>query len=234
MAATGTHEVFITPHHDRGYGGLSLDEAYALLSAYRDRYLEHAANESHKYILIMTNYGREAGASVDHPHSQLLCIPVVPALVSTELMGAADHLRRTQRCVFCEMVEHELAEETRIVAETRNFTVFCPYASRSPFETWIVPKGHSAYFERLKDAELRELSEVLVDFLSRLSEGLGDPAYNFYLHTSPVNDGVRAFYHWHIEILPRLAVPAGFELGTGVMINVTKPEDAAAFLRDVP
>lgn len=232
MPAAGTHEVLITPHHDRPLGNLSSDEFHALLKTYQHRYAAHSADDSHKYILLMTNYGREAGASLDHPHSQLFAIPMVPAVVTSELAGAEEHLRHTGNCVFCEMVEHELADGVRIVADSPHFVVFCPYASRSPFETWVVPKKHSAYFENLPDHELVDLAETLRSVLSKLAGALGDPPYNFYLHTGPCNDGVGALYHWHIEILPKLAIQAGFELGTGVMINVVTPEDAAEFLRE--
>ncbi len=236
----GTHEVIISsPSHHNSLALLAPEEAALVISAYRDRYVALKEDERIKFILLIVNHGKTAGASLEHPHSQLFAIPTVPQLIQEELKGSAKFYKDTGQCVFCKIVGYELKRGIRIIEETERFVAFAPYASRIPFEVWIAPKNHEPRFEAISEEEIREFAQLLQGVLYRFYIGLGDPPYNYYLHTLPcrgvtsrVGD-LEQIYHWHLEILPKLSVIAGFELGTNIMINVTRPEDTVEFLRSV-
>lgn len=234
MSATGAHEVIIdSPDHKKSLALLSNKEIVSVISAYKDRYIELKKDTAIKYILIIVNHGKEAGASLEHPHAQLFGSPIIPSNVTEELDGASKHYKNTSQCIFCNIIREELQTKIRVILDTKNFLVFCPYASGSPFETWIVPKKHNSHFEDISPQEINNLASVLRLILARFYEGLNDPAYNFYIHTSPCQDPPREDYHWHIEIFPKLTIQAGFEVGSGIMINIARPEDTAAFLKKV-
>jgi UDPglucose--hexose-1-phosphate uridylyltransferase len=177
--------------------------------------------------------GELAGASLDHSHSQLIVTPVVPITVWEEMTGALEFFNYRGRCIYCDMIQQELATDSRIVLDTPEFVVFCPYASRFPFETWIVPKNHSSHFENIPRQGIEEMGMVLKTALSKLAVALDEPAYNYIIHTAPFDSNELKHYHWHLEIFPRLTRVAGFEWGSGFYINPVMPEQAAAFLRDV-
>ncbi|MCR4402445.1 MAG: galactose-1-phosphate uridylyltransferase [Firmicutes bacterium] len=231
--ATGAHEVIIeSPIHNASPATMSYDQMAEVVRAYRHRYKSLAEEPEIKYILVFRNHGRDAGASLEHPHSQIAAVPLVPPVVLEELAGARHHYESTGRCVFCDIVSQELEAGARVVAETSAFIALEPYASKMPFETWVLPKAHSPSFEDLDPSRYRELGGVLVDVLGALGAGLDDPPYNYILHTAPPHERCEGYYHWHIEIFPKLTVAAGFEFGMGVYINVTTPESAAEFLRN--
>lgn len=235
MAGIGVHEVIVeTPAHDLSPGQLGTEEVEDIVRAYRDRFRSLAMDNRLRYILIFRNHGRTAGASLEHPHSQLIATPVLPPVVSEELSGAKDYYDRTGHCVYCHMVEEELVNGDRVVFENDRFVAFEPFASRTPFETWIVPKAHSPSFGDISEDEIPEFAEAMRFVLSRMHDGLNDPAYNYLIHTAPVGEpnGYDCYAHWHVEIIPKLAIAAGFELGTGIYINVATPEDTARFLRE--
>ena len=230
MSAAGAHEVVIeTPRHRCSLGQLAEDEVMMVLHAYRSRYLALREDKRLKYVLIFGNHGQAAGASIKHAHSQLIATPILPQYARTKIEGVERYERKYGRCVYCDMVEQELNEEERLVAVNRSFIAFAPYASRHPFETWIVPIERKAHFVDVDDSELRDLAAIFTEALLRLDLCLNDPPYNFMLLTTELS--VR--FHWHIEITPRLSVTAGFELGSGVHINTVAPEYAAARLRTV-
>ena len=233
MRGSGVHEVLIdSPDHYRDIADFDVAKVDQIIRAYVDRYQAAASNPFVQYVLLIINHGREAGASLEHPHSQLFGIPLVPEAVAEELRGVARFQREHGSCPYCRMLTYEREAGERLIFENDSFLVFAPFASRTPFESWIVPGWHSARFEALADGQRRSFAEALHVLLARLKRGLNDPPYNFYIHTAPAREAAEE-YHWHAELLPKLAIAAGFELGTGIMINVATPESAAEFLRGV-
>ncbi len=233
MNGVGAHEVIIeTPEHDKQIGFLDNRQIEDVLWAYRARYLDLKKDPRLKYILIFRNYGRVAGASLSHPHSQLVATPVIPGVVSGELAGARRYSEYRDRCVFCDILRQETDEGKRIVSENEHFIVFEPYASRAPFETWVLPKRHASSFAAVSAEEQSCLAVTIGETLRRLHLCLDDPPYNYNIHTAPCDNDDDAGFHWHLAIVPRLTIAAGFEMGTGIYINVTPPEVAAQYLRE--
>jgi UDPglucose--hexose-1-phosphate uridylyltransferase len=234
MNGVGAHEVIIeTPDHARQLPHLDARQVEDVLWAYRARYLDLKKDPRLKYILIFRNHGRVAGASLSHPHSQLVATPMVPGEVAAELEGARRYESYRDRCVYCDILRQETNEGSRLVAENGSFIAFEPYASKFPFETWLLPKRHCASFAAITAQEQTEFAEILGDALRRVDICLSDPPYNYMIHTAPCDSDDRQDFHWHLEILPRLTIAAGFEMGTGIYINVTPPEVAAQCLRQV-
>jgi UDPglucose--hexose-1-phosphate uridylyltransferase len=234
MSAVGAHEVIIEcPHRETNMSRLSVENIREVLWVYRDRLVDLKRDPRLVHGLIFKNKGVRAGASLDHSHSQLIVTPIVPIAIQEELDGAREFYDYRGRCIFEDMIQQELATESRIVLESERFVVFCPYASRFPFETWILPRQHSSHFENITKPMIEELGTVLKAALQKLELGLDDPPYNYVLHSAPFSAQDLPHYLWHIEIFPRLSRVAGFEWGSGFYINPVPPEDAAAFLRDV-
>ncbi len=232
MNGVGAHEVVIeTPEHAKHLAFLENRQIEDVLWAYRARYLDLKKDPRLKYILIFRNYGRVAGASLSHPHSQLVATPVIPGVVSGELQGARRYTEYRDRCVFCDILRQEMDEGKRVVSENEHFVVLEPYASRSPFETWVLPKRHCASFAAIAAEEQTSFAAILGETLRRLHFCLDDPPYNYNIHTAPCDRDEESEFHWHLAISPRLTIAAGFEMGTGIYINVTPPEVAAEFLR---
>lgn len=232
--ALGACEVLISsPDHRVPTPVLPRPQVEEIVQSYVDRYRAHASNPIIAYVLILYNHGRPAGASLEHPHSQLYAIGLVPPAFQEELNGATHYQAEQGGCVFCRTVEDERTAGVRVIMENEGFFVFAPYAARTPFETWIVPKRHTPSFGDLDVIREKPLfAEVLQRTLLALYQGLSDPPFNYYIHSAPIKGDYGALYHWHLEIIPKLSIAAGFEMGSGVWINVVKPEDAAAFLRD--
>jgi len=243
MQGVGAHEVIIeTPDHDAHLGEMPIEEVFQIVKMYRDRIADLHADKRLRYVLIFKNYGKIAGASLAHPHSQIIATPVTPITVAAELDSAREHYLHKERCLFCDIISQEKALGERIVLETEKFIAFCPFASRFPFEMWLLPKQHSHDYAQMSDDDLEAFAEALKILLHKLRVSLEDPPYNFVLHTCPnytVTRPGREHYwstlpydwHWHLEIIPRLTKMAGFEWGTGFYINPTPPELAADFLR---
>ena len=230
--AIGACEVLISsPDHRAAFPQLDRHQVEEIIQSYVDRFQAHRANPVIEYVLILYNHGRPAGASLEHPHSQLYAISLVPPTFAEELEGARRYALREGGCVFCRMIADERQAEARVVFENDGFVVFCPYAARTPFETWLVPKRHASALSDLQAAEKPALAEALQLTLRALAQGLNDPPFNFFIHSAPLHGDHQAVYHWHLELIPKLSIAAGFELGTGIWINVVKPEDSAAFLR---
>lgn len=227
--AEGSHEVIIdTPHHDKTPWEAGTGQVKAMLEMYRDRILALKHRGGISYVHIIRNHGAAGAASLEHPHSQLFGLPFAPPQVSAEMDGFVLAQRGEARCVLCNMVAGEETEKTRLVTASSSFSVFCPFASRLPYETWIVPRRHQPAFEDC--GELDELAEVVADTLNRFRDNIGDPPFNYWIHTYPLHGESRP-YHWHLEILPRLTIPGGLEMGAGVWVNTVTPEAAAASLR---
>jgi len=232
--ARGAAEVIIeSPYHTRNLALQSADHIAFVLKAYRDRYLSLSMEKSIKYISIFRNNGQQAGASIVHPHSQIIATPVIPASITNELYGANDYYESSGRCVYCDIIKTELKDRARIISENENFIAFAPFASRTPFETWIMPKSHSPRYQDLNDSQIHQLSEIWKAALYKIYAGLENPPYNYFIHTSPTQKKVDKYYHWHMELVPKLTVAAGFELGTGMYINIAIPEDCADYLRSI-
>ncbi len=233
MNGIGAHEVIIeTPEHQMTVATLPVQRVEEVLWVYRDRILDLKKDRRFKYMLIFKNHGEAAGASLEHTHSQLIALPVVPKQVREEVDGARGHYASKERCIFCDIIRQETESATRLVAESTDFIVLSPYAPRFPFEMWIVPKLHQSAFEQSQKREFEQLAATMKDMLTRLDKVLDNPAYNYIIHTSPVAESTEDYYHWHLEIMPKLTKVAGFEWGTGFYINPTPPEEAAKFLRE--
>jgi UDPglucose--hexose-1-phosphate uridylyltransferase len=234
MAGVGAHEVIIeTPRHEVSMSALSEENIREVLWVYRDRLVDLKKDSRLVHGMLFKNVGAAGGASIEHTHSQLIVTPIIPISVWEEMTGALEFFNYRGRCIYCDMFLQEQTTEKRIVLDTSHFTAFCPYASRFPFEIWILPKTHSSHFENIPKPAVDDLGSVLRQVLTKLELALDSPAYNFIIHTAPFDHQELPHYHWHIEIIPRLTKVAGFEWGSGFYINSVPPEDAASFLREI-
>jgi UDPglucose--hexose-1-phosphate uridylyltransferase len=233
MDGVGAHEVLVeTPKHHETLSTLLIDRVILVLTAYRERIVELSRDPRFQYIVVFKNHGAAAGASLEHSHSQIIALPVVPKRVSEEIDGAKAYYEYRERCVFCDIIRQESGHKARLIAENEGAIALAPFASRFPFETWILPKGHTPYFHHTQPSQFRDVASLLSDSLRRIENTLPRSPYNFMLHTTPSNGTDGPFYHWHIEIIPKLTKVAGFEWGTGFYINPTPPEEAAKYLRE--
>ena len=234
MSGIGAHEVIIeTPDHSKTLATLPPRQIEDVLWAYRDRILDLKKDRRFKYVMLFKNHGEAAGASLEHTHSQLIALPVVPKRVREETDGAREYFRFRERCIFCDIIRQELESGIRVISDTPAFIAIAPFAPRFPFEIWIIPRVHQSAFEDSQKQEFEQLSLVLKDMLMRLDKVLDYPPYNYIIHTSPIPETPNDHYHWHLEIMPKLTKIAGFEWGTGFHINPTPPEESAKFLREV-
>ncbi len=233
MDSIGFHEVIITRDHQRQMAEFSIPEIREVLNAYQERYLELMNEKMVNYISIFHNHGREAGASIVHPHSQIIAIPITDPDLSQSLEGSRRFFEMQGKCVHCTMLEWDREDGRRVVFENEKYVVLCPFASRVAFEIRVYPKEHKAYFERIKDNEKDQLAEALKAGLGKIFKGLNNPPYNFFLHTAPCDGRNYDHYHWHFEIMPKTSVWAGFELGAGIEISTIEPEKAAEYLRGI-
>lgn len=228
----GAHEVISFKDHNIELPELKSSILIELFDTYRQRMVHHQKNPVIEYIMAIHNFGVEAGASIDHPHSQLFASSIIPTYVTKELYGSRQFYKNNKECVFCRLIEEEEAAEVRIIAKNANFIAFTFFAARFPFEIWILPKKHSARYEITTSNELKELIEVFSAVMKKISKGLNEPPYNYFIHTAPAKIGHHSiYYHWHLEICPRLSKYGAYEIGSDVMIDVVSPESAAKFLR---
>jgi UDPglucose--hexose-1-phosphate uridylyltransferase len=234
MNGIGAHEVVIEcPHGETNMSRLSVDNIREVLWVYHDRLVDLKRDRRLVHALIFKNKGALAGASLQHSHSQLMATSVVPITIYEEINGALEFFNYRGRSIFDDMIQQELAHGKRIVLDTPHFVVFCPFASRFPFETWILPKQQSSHFENITKQAIEELGTVLKTVLRKLELALDDPPYNYVIHTAPFNQPELPHYLWHMELFPRITRVAGFEWGSGFYINPVLPEEAAKFLREV-
>jgi UDPglucose--hexose-1-phosphate uridylyltransferase len=233
MNGIGAHEVVVeTPHHSETLSTLPLKNVENVLWAYRERMVDLRRDHRLRYVMVFKNYGSAAGASLEHTHSQIIALPIVPTRVREEIEGAKNYFLYKDRCVFCDIIRQELRQRSRVITENSGFVSIAPFASRFPFETWILPKAHQTSYELMENSIYGQAAEILSDTLRRLRQVLDDPPYNYIIHTSSSPEQDRDYYHWHIEIMPKLTKVAGFEWGTGFYINPTPPEEAAEYLRE--
>jgi UDPglucose--hexose-1-phosphate uridylyltransferase len=233
MNGVGAHEVVIeSPEHTASLATLPESAVADVLTAFRERVIDLKKDPRFEYVLVFKNHGAAAGASLEHPHSQLIATPIIPIMVLEELKGAAEYYEMKERCVWCDIVRQERRSRHRIIVEANGFVALAPFAPRFPFETWILPTHHRSAFDDNGEEDLRDLADVLGDFLRRLDRVLHHPPFNFVLHTAPLRDGALEHFHWHLEVMPKLTNVAGYEWGSGFFINPVPPEDAAAALRE--
>ena len=228
----GAHEVVIPcREHEANPAKLSPKQYADLLVAYRERIRAISDDNLWHYVQVFQNVGSEAGASLAHVHAQIISLPMVPDAIASEIAFAKAYHGEHAQCVYCELLEKERHDRIRLLKETEHFVALCPFAPRFSYEFWVVPKYHASHFEITGDAALGELARLMLDLLAALDIVLAEPAYNAFLHTSPIRARPNAHYHWHWEVIPRTARAAGFEWGSGCFLNAVPPERAAYELR---
>jgi len=240
----GSHEIIVEhPQHHIFFQQMGLEHLALLIETYRRRMAALMEDVRFRYVMLYKNHGFGSGASLNHQHTQIIAMPIIPHTAAIALAVARQHFHYKERCLFCDLINQELAEGSRIVAQNDDFLCFVPYASRLPFEMCIMPKKHHHDFATMDDRLLAPAAEIIYQAIGRLAGLFGDPPFNLNLLTSPNTNQLpkRAGYwstlsydwHWQIEIVPRLGSIQGFEWETGLFINPTPPEEAARFLREV-
>jgi len=229
----GAHDVVVLKDHNRPYADLTPGKAVDVLRVIRERYRTLAEDSCFSYAIGFHNWGPSAGASLYHPHFQILALPVIPNEARRSLSGSHLYVKEHNQCAHCAMLTYEKRHKGRIVCQNKEAIAICPFASRKKFEIRIFPKTHIPNFEDSGDKVLIGVAEVLQKTLKMVRKNLHDPDLNFYIHGAPLkNKEDHSHYHWHIEVMPNVPPPeAGFELGTGVEINMIDPDFAATLLR---
>ncbi len=242
MNGIGAHEIVVeTPQHIANIADLREEQIAKVLTSFVERIKDLEKDSRFKYVLIFKNYGWSAGGGrVKHSRTQLIATPVTPKRVKEELLGARNYYAIHERCIFCDLVKQEIESNKRLILDIDGFITIAPFASRFPFEMWILPKKHSSDFFDLNFEHSLDLARIIKKTLLKLKNGLKDPPYNLILHSSPFRrkkvgywKTINEDYHWHIEIIPRLTRVAGFEWGTGFYICPLPPEDAAQYLKEL-
>ncbi|MFH1313618.1 MAG: galactose-1-phosphate uridylyltransferase [Candidatus Eisenbacteria bacterium] len=234
MNGVGAHEVIIeTPEHDLTLSDLDEDRIFDVLTCWQQRIIDLKKDARFKYIVVFKNHGEAAGASLEHTHTQLVAMPIIPKRVVEEIEGGRKYYEFKERCIFCDIVSQEVNEDVRVVSANQTFLAIEPFAARFPFETWILPKTHMSAYEELEPNGVRRFARILKEVLFKINTALNSPPYNFILHTLPLQGDNRGWCHWHLEIMPKLTKVAGFEWGSGFYINPTAPEEAARYLREI-
>lgn len=232
MNGIGAHEVVIeSPHHLDTLATMEEGRIEAVLWACRERVQDLKRDQRFRTIIVFKNHGAAAGSSIAHSHSQVVALPIVPREVRDEVEGARAHFAAKERCVFCDIVRQEEADGRRLIAGNADMVALAPYASRFPFETWVLPRRHQSRFEDAPRHEVGSLARLLRDLLQRMNKALRVPPYNLLIRSAPVAEAVDDSYHWHVEIIPTLTKATGFERATGLHLNPTAPEEAAEVLR---
>ncbi|HEY4521630.1 MAG TPA: galactose-1-phosphate uridylyltransferase [Candidatus Paceibacterota bacterium] len=231
IQGVGFQEVVVTRDHDRHFGKMNTNEIEVLIEAYVARFQALLSEECVEYILIMHNHGPASGASVPHPHSQILAIPLVPPDVASSILGSKKYFQEHKRCAHCDIIKFDIKEKKRIVYENKHFIVIAPYASKMSFETRIYPKIHESRFEAIDINQRQNLADAMKFIFSKFETNLNNPDYNMVVHTAPPKNRDAGHYHWHVEILPRVGIWGGLELGTGIDVVKIPPEEAAKILR---
>ena len=234
MNGIGAHEVIVeSPNHQETLPEMSVHQVFLIFKAFRDRMVDLARDMRFRYIIVFKNFGSAAGASLEHSHSQLIALPIIPHRIQEEIQGCLKYYDYKERCVYCDIIRQERSQNLRVATENRDFIAIAPFAPRAPFELWVMPKAHSSAYHESPDSTLESLAELFSLTMRRLDKALPRVPYNFMLHTAPLREPHLEHYHWHIEIMPKLTMVAGFEWGTGFYINPTPPEESARFLREI-
>lgn len=231
-AGYGYHEVIVeTPRHDADLSTLPRPDLHELVRTYRRRYTELMARAKVKSAIVFRNHGARAGASLLHPHSQVVAIGITPPRLGALVAWGHEHYARNGRCVTCEEIALEIEDGRRVIESSKRFLVVVPFAATSPFEQWILPKRHQASFARIGDAELTELGDLLQRALKRIKTALADPPYKYVVESGSGEVADAPCVHWRLRIVPDVVRPGGFELGAGLPINPSQPENDAESLR---
>lgn len=236
--ARGLHEILILRDHDRQPYDFSKNDFEEIFKIYQERYLAMAKYSASKYILIFHNHGPAAGASVSHPHSQIISIPILPPDIKRSILGSEHFYRENNQRVYDIMIDWEIKEKKRIVYENDIFIAFCPFVSKTPYEVRIFPKESHAHFEKMPLEKMPALGDMMSTIIKKMGKALNSPDFNYFIHTVPIesaNEDVRdvhEFYSWHIEILPKMKIEGAFEVGSGVEVNVIDPDEAGKLLRE--
>ncbi len=232
IEGVGHHDLVITRDHHKNFPHLSESDANLIFKSFQDRYRMLIGDSCSAYVSIFHNWGPKAGASIYHPHYQMISIPVIPPDVGHSLAGSSRYFKKFKKCVHCTMIKWEKKNKRRIIYENKGAIAFTPFVSREPFELRVFPKKHLPYFEDTSVQDLKWVVEALQKALMKMEKNLKDPDYNFFIHTAPIlNKKKYSNYHWHIEIQPKISISAGFELGTGIEITVVDPDEAAKILK---
>jgi len=231
--ALGGHDVVVVKDHDQALNKFTPAIWEDLIGVFKKRYKYFGKIPNVEYIMPIYNHGPEAAASIEHPHAQIFASAIVPNIVAREVRHTAQYYSENKKCAFCDLIEHEKEQNTRILFENSDFIAFTFYAARFPFEVWILPKRHKAYFDEITPQEIVSLAKICNQVFTRFDETLNDPPLNFFIHSGPVAEKYDdlSYYHWHLEIAPRLAIYGGYELGSGMVIDIITPEAAADYLR---
>lgn len=240
ISGVGAHEIIVdSPVHDQVLHEFPLDQIRLMVNAWKERLNDLRRDARLRYISVFRNQGRRAGARISHPHSQIIATPAIPPEVRHQLAGAREYFEYKERCVFCDLIDQEREEKTRLVVQNRGFLAFCPFAARNPFEVWILPRVHSHHYGTVSVDEIADLAEILRTVAGSLALALADPDVNVVLKSAPTPQSHRTKwatleedYHWHVVVIPRIARPTGYEWATGMFVNPTAPEEAAAYLRE--
>ncbi|KAH7307500.1 hypothetical protein KP509_22G062600 [Ceratopteris richardii] len=235
VPAMGSHEVVIeTPHHSVKFTSLSLKNVEEILSCFRHRMCQLREESRFKYIQVFKNQGKAAGASMEHSHSQIIALPIIPHQIQLEIENTRTYFERKRRCILCEILKHDIEDGSRLIDITTDYAVLAPYAPKYPYETWIIPRVHASNFENINDVQMQSLACTLLSTLKKIECLFDDVPFNYMLHSSPVQEYRDVpFYHWTIRIIPHLASLGGFELGSGCHIVPVYPEKSALQLREI-
>jgi UDPglucose--hexose-1-phosphate uridylyltransferase len=232
MDGVGHHDLLITRDHDKNMALLDENGALEVMTALQMHYRSLSKDKCLSYVSMFHNWGPRAGASIYHPHYQIISVPFVPPDIQHSLGGSSRYYKKKKKCAHCTIVDWELKENKRVIFKNQYAIAMAPFASETPFEIAVYPRIHNAYFEETSLDEMKGITIVLQSALNALRIGLNDPDYNYFIHTSPIKHKNKYHhYHWHIEIVPKITILAGFELGTGIEINVADPDEAAKYLK---
>lgn len=236
-----TETVIESPEHSVAPEDRGRDHMEIIIDLFLRRIIELEKDERIRYVMVHKNCGLPSGDTCGHPHSLITATPVIPMRIKAELDGAKQYYGYKERCIFCDIMREELRLSERVIMDTEHFLVFCPFAARFPFEFWILPKRHNCSFKEITEGEKKDLATVITTMLRRLRKVLHNPPYNYILHTAPSRiprmehwHTLGEDFHWHIEVMPRIKRLTGFELGSGMYILSTSPEDATKYLKEVP
>jgi UDPglucose--hexose-1-phosphate uridylyltransferase len=233
MNGIGAHEVIVeSPRHEDAFSELPIDHMLLVFKAFQHRIRDLEHDDRFRYVLVFKNFGKAAGASLEHSHSQLVALPVLPRKIESELAGALTYYKYKERCIYCDIIRQEMKQDVRVVCKNDHYITITPFAPRTPFEMWILPIKHSSAYHEQTEEQLRALAEIFSESLCRLDACIPNVPYNFVLHTQPLRSNHLEHFHFHFEIVPKLTSIAGFEWGSGFYINPIPPEEAAAFLRE--